>query len=559
MTNSSSRFDRFGPASAATVVTTAAAVLAAPLGFMGYDVASYGMAGAAALAGMSALAVLHRARRRQRAAVAALAEAMRAAHDGHPDASVPAGESGDGFDSLRAEAAALIARGHAPASGQHEQALAEIAAICAQISRGNFEARIIEIASDPVIATVQHKVNDMIDRCDAFVREATASLAAVCKGIYYRRIMLGGLNGAFRVAATRINDSVAQQGKLEEERQKLQRAVEANAKLQAAQIAWLTDGLKKLSGGDLTFRLADMSEESRPVQTDFNCAMAQLQDTMAAVVAAAAELLNAASEVSGATTDLSQRTEEQAAALEQTSAAMEEIAATVKLNADNARQARESATRTHGIADHGGAVAAKAVEAMARIEESSDKISDIIGVIDEIARQTNLLALNAAVEAARAGDAGRGFAVVASEVRALAQRSSQAATDIKDLITNSSGQVKEGVELVNDAGTALTEIVESIKGVAAIVAQIADASAEQSGGIEQVNKALEQMDETTQQNSALVEENAATAKTLESQAMAMRQRVAAFRLEDGAQRPQAAPSAAPRRGAAGAMPARRAS
>jgi methyl-accepting chemotaxis protein len=171
---------------------------------------------------------------------------------------------------------------------------------------------------------------------------------------------------------------------------------------------------------------------------------------------------------------------------------------------------------------------------MARIEQSSRRISDIIGVIDEIARQTNLLALNAAVEAARAGDAGRGFAVVASEVRSLAQRSSQAAKDIKDLITNSSGQVKEGVELVNRAGAALGEIVDSIKTVADVVSDIASASAEQSTGIEQVNKALGQMDEVTQQNSALVEENAATAKMLEQLAVSMNERVSFFRLAGGA-------------------------
>jgi methyl-accepting chemotaxis protein len=176
-------------------------------------------------------------------------------------------------------------------------------------------------------------------------------------------------------------------------------------------------------------------------------------------------------------------------------------------------------------------VVAQAVDAMARIDESSRKISDIISVIDEIARQTNLLALNAAVEAARAGEAGRGFAVVASEVRSLAQRSSQAAKDIKDLITNSSGQVQEGVELVNKAGASLTEIVASIKRVVGIVSEIASASAEQSTGIDQVNTALSQMDEVTQQNSALVEQNAAAAKALEQQSHAMDERVSFFRLE----------------------------
>ena len=192
---------------------------------------------------------------------------------------------------------------------------------------------------------------------------------------------------------------------------------------------------------------------------------------------------------------------------------------------------------------------------MALIEDSSRKISDIIGVIDEIARQTNLLALNAAVEAARAGEAGRGFAVVASEVRSLAQRSSQAAKDIKDLITNCNSQVKDGVELVNRAGTALTEIVESIKTVADIVSEIATASMEQSTGIEQVNKALTQMDEVTQQNSALVEENAATAKTLQNQARSMDEQVAFFRLRDGAEQADARPAEKP--AAAGRLPRRR--
>jgi methyl-accepting chemotaxis protein len=256
---------------------------------------------------------------------------------------------------------------------------------------------------------------------------------------------------------------------------------------------------------------------------------------------------------------------------------MEEIAITVRRNAENARQANQSASNTRQVADRGGQVVAKAVEAMAHIEGSSRKISDIIGVIDEIARQTNLLALNAAVEAARAGDAGRGFAVVASEVRSLAQRSSQAAKDIKDLITNSNVQVKEGVELVNKAGAALSEIVESINEVAEVVSGIAAASVEQSTGIEQVNKALAQMDKVTQQNSALVEENAATAKTLESQSRAMNDRVTVFLIDDTATagaarsaamskppvevRPKSAapaakqPGAAPRRGLSG--PARK--
>ncbi len=309
--------------------------------------------------------------------------------------------------------------------------------------------------------------------------------------------------------------------------------------------------------GDLTQRIgADYQGMFGKLKTDANAMADRLSATIGEIKGSAREVTNASAEISTSTTDLSQRTEEQAASLEETSASMEEIASTVKRNAENAQAANQSAAETREVADRGGQVVAKAVEAMARIEDSSRKISDIIGVIDEIARQTNLLALNAAVEAARAGDAGRGFAVVASEVRSLAQRSSQAAKDIKDLITNSNGQVKDGVELVNRAGGALTEIVESIKKVAGIVSDIATASIEQSTGIEQINKALTQMDEVTQQNSALVEENAATAKTLETQAQAMNEQVAFFRLDEGTTAVRSASAARePRASAPAAAPA----
>jgi methyl-accepting chemotaxis protein len=291
--------------------------------------------------------------------------------------------------------------------------------------------------------------------------------------------------------------------------------------------------LNALADGNLTERItAEYHGNFAQLKDNANKTAERMGATIAEIRASAREVTNASAEISTSTTDLSQRTEEQAASLEQTSASMEEISATVKKNAENAQMANQSAADTRQVAEKGGEVVAQAVGAMARIEESSRKISDIIGVIDEIARQTNLLALNAAVEAARAGEAGRGFAVVASEVRTLAQRSSQAAKDIKDLITNSNGQVKEGVDLVNKAGESLNGIVESIKKVADIVAAIASASAEQSGGIEQVGKALAQMDEVTQQNSALVEENAATAKALENQASAMDQRISAFKLDE---------------------------
>jgi methyl-accepting chemotaxis protein len=351
----------------------------------------------------------------------------------------------------------------------------------------------------------------------------------------------------FKDNAVALKESEAQteaQRRAAEEERARNEALRAEAARQVQRVVTgLGSGLERMARGDLTYRITDeFVDEYKKVREDFNAAIDQLQDTIKSIAQSSSEVSNAASEISASTSDLSQRTEEQAASLEETSASMEQMSVTVKKNAENAAQANQFANETAVVADRGGAVVAQAVDAMARIEGSSRKISDIISVIDEIARQTNLLALNAAVEAARAGEAGRGFAVVASEVRSLAQRSSQAAKDIKDLITNSSTQVQEGVELVNKAGASLTEIVESIKKVAQIVGEIAVASNEQATGIDQINTALNQMDEVTQQNSALVEENAATAKTLEQQSGVMSESVGAFKLQ-GMEAARAAPAA----------------
>jgi len=297
--------------------------------------------------------------------------------------------------------------------------------------------------------------------------------------------------------------------------------------------------LSGMAQGDLQVRLTDQcAPEYAKVKEDFNAALTTLEETICAIKSSAEEVSSASAEISASTTDLSQRTEEQAASLEETSSSLERIAALVRENANRAQHASQFAAKTRTVADRGGEVVNQAMGAMSRIEESSREISDIINLIDEIARQTNLLALNAAVEAARAGDAGRGFAVVASEVRNLAQRSSEAAKGIRDLITSSSGRVQEGVEFVNRAGSALKDIVDSIKQVVDIVSEIAAASGEQASGIDEVNKALGRMDEATQQNSALVEENAATAKALSQQAAEMTGRVDFFHL-DGADPAQA--------------------
>jgi methyl-accepting chemotaxis protein len=300
---------------------------------------------------------------------------------------------------------------------------------------------------------------------------------------------------------------------------------------QARVVGSIAKGLESLAEGNLTWRIDEVfSGAYEQIRQDFNLAAERLQDTIQAIVEAARQVAGASSEISSGTTDLSQRTESQSAVLEKTSSSMEEISSTVRQNAESAQHANTITTETRDIANRGNEVVGKTIKSIAHIEESSRKIADIIGVIDEIARQTNLLALNAAVEAARAGEVGRGFAVVASEVRSLAQRSSQAAKDIKELITKSFGEVQEGVALANQAGAALNEVVGSITKAADVVAEIAKASSEQAGGLAQITSALAQIDEANQQNSALVEESAAAAKTLEIQAAAMAEQVGLFRI-----------------------------
>lgn len=259
-----------------------------------------------------------------------------------------------------------------------------------------------------------------------------------------------------------------------------------------------------------------------------------LLDKMSSMINDIAEssetLSTAAREIATGNTDLSQRTEEQAASLEETAASMEELTATVRQNADNAQQANKLASSASDVAVKGGTVVAEVVQTMDGISQASRKIADIIGVIDEIAFQTNILALNAAVEAARAGDQGRGFAVVAAEVRNLAQRSANAAKEIKGLISDSVAKVESGSRLVNTAGQTMEEIVQSVRRVTDIMSEISAASQEQRGGIEQINNAVTQMDKVTQQNAALVEEAAAAAKSMEEQTNSMSDMVGQFAL-----------------------------
>ena len=266
-------------------------------------------------------------------------------------------------------------------------------------------------------------------------------------------------------------------------------------------------------------------------------AMAKMRDNLARVVAGVREnaesVATGSSQIAQGNHDLSNRTEEQASALEETAATMEQLGTTVRHNADNARQANQLAQGASTVAVRGGEVVGEVVQTMRGINDSSKKIADIISVIDSIAFQTNILALNAAVEAARAGEQGRGFAVVASEVRSLAQRSAEAAREIKGLITASVERVEQGTALVDQAGATMQEVVSSIRRVTDIMGEISSASTEQSSGVAQVGEAVSQMDQATQQNAALVEQSAAAAESLKEQAQKLVQAVAVFRLAPG--------------------------
>jgi methyl-accepting chemotaxis protein len=306
-------------------------------------------------------------------------------------------------------------------------------------------------------------------------------------------------------------------------------------------ITALGEGLNAMAGGDLTWRMTvDVAPKAQKLKDDFNAAIQQLQEAMTVVVSNVAGIRSGAGEISQAADDLSRRTEQQAASLEETAAALDEITATVNKTASGARQASDTVQAAKGDAETSGIVVRDAVSAMGAIEKSAQEISQIIGVIDEIAFQTNLLALNAGVEAARAGDAGRGFAVVASEVRALAQRSAEAAKEIKVLISASSTQVNSGVNLVGQTGQALQRIVSRVAEIDGLVSEIAASAQEQATGLQQVNTAVNQMDQVTQQNAAMVEQSTAASHSLSQEAETLAHSVSRFRI--GVSRTQPAPA-----------------
>ncbi len=338
--------------------------------------------------------------------------------------------------------------------------------------------------------------------------------------------ILDGNGKPFKVIkfATDITNEVVLRHKTEKERKE-------KADAQALVVTSLADGLRKLSKGDLTETIdVTFSEEYEQLRHDFNDAVANLKGTLSTIIATVGGIRHGSSEISNAADDLSKRTENQAATLEQTAAALDEITSTVKQTAEGATEANSVASDARKEAQQSGEIVKETVEAMGEIEKSSGQISQIIGVIDDIAFQTNLLALNAGVEAARAGDAGRGFAVVAQEVRALAQRSSDAAKEIKGLITASSQHVETGVDRVGRAGKALEEIITRVESVSSLVSDIAASAKEQSTSLSEVNTAVNKMDQVTQQNASMVEETTAASHSLAKDADELMNQVSHFNI-----------------------------
>lgn len=400
--------------------------------------------------------------------------------------------------------------------------------------------RLYALIANPIINSRGERlgsVGEWRDRTEeaAAQQEITRLVHAARAGDFSQRVELVGSEGFIRQLAESMNGVMST----------VQSALADFARV-----------LESVADGDLTEKIAaDYEGVFAQLKDDTNSTVERLRDVVCQIKESTDAIHIAAGEISEGNTDLSRRTEEQASSLQETASSMEQLNATVRQNADSAREARELAERSNAVAESGGKKMDEVVRTMAAIQASAKQISDIIGVIDSIAFQTNILALNAAVEAARAGEQGRGFAVVASEVRGLAQRSAQAAKEIKTLIADSADKVQDGAMLVDDAGKTMDEVVSSFQRLTALVTGISEASREQSTGIEQVTQAVSQMDDVTQHNAALVEQAAAAAEGLADQAHSLVQAVAMFRLSD-ADGVGAAQLATPRRANVSTLPVR---
>ena len=402
------------------------------------------------------------------------------------------------------------------------------------IARGNFPSEYFEQQ-----AVITENISSSLDFATYLSKTYAAYAAGLASGLMKEKgwneknsdeLMLSLMKSVFSDASVvMFYYFQVLNAKADEERAIVEAERKVVADEQNSVVTALADSLKRLAQGDLTAQIVvPFNGRYQQIKDDFNAAIDSLREAMGAIAASTGGLRAGSDEIASASDDLSRRTEQQAASLEETAAALDEITATVKRSAAGAKQASTAASGATVDAAKSGEVMNDAVAAMGEIEQSSKQITTIIGVIDEIAFQTNLLALNAGVEAARAGEAGRGFAVVAQEVRALAQRSADAAKEIKGLIASSTAQVERGVRLVGDTGQALTGIVAKITEIDALVSEIAQSSQEQATGLNEVNTAVNQMDQVTQQNAAMVEQATAAASNLRSEAGELERLVARF-------------------------------
>jgi methyl-accepting chemotaxis protein len=457
-----------------------------------------------------------------------LSELMEDARSGKYTADVPFTERSDEFGTL---SRVILEFNKAMKLQETERAANESAKIAAAEEQKRAEAEAKTVAEKLVVSTFGEGLRALANDDLAYRLNAEMPPAY--------RVLKDDFNAAIAKFEQNRRDRAAAEQQREHDRaaaEVAQKQAEEEAQRRSMEmvVSSFGEGLKALAARDLTYRINhDLPGGYRKLQEDFNSALDQLAEVMGEIDKRAGDIADNTKEISAASQEMAQRTEQQAASLEETSAAMEEITATVAKSAENAKEASEVAAGAKADAERGTAVSKDTVEAMQHIAKSSSEITQIIGVINEIAFQTNLLALNAGVEAARAGEAGKGFAVVASEVRALAQRSADAAKQIRTLIKTSEDQVKSGVKLVEESGHALGEIANDINRINSLMTEIANAQKEQATALGEINSAVSHMDQSTQQNAAMTEQSTAAARSMADSAHELAGLIGRFQLQAG--------------------------